>query len=500
VVHTIRELIPRLRRSGYYPKVLIFIALCIAAPLLVLPFYPSELREAYAFVIPSVLCAAAAFAAAYFAKEKPEAEPYEWQSPLQKGSLPVLFAWCASIVGGALPFIISGRLDVVHALFESVSGWSTAGLTVVDVEALPRIFLLHRALMQYLGGLGFIIIFGIVIGGRQMMSMYNAEGHTAGIRTTLRRSSLTIILIYTGCLVVGTALYRFYEMPIFDAICHAMSALSTAGFSTHAASIGYYNSIPIEIITILLMLIGSTNFAVLLLIVRLRFKRVAKISEVRFLGWVLLIFIALTMFSLVAHNEFTLLQGLRHSVFAVFSTLSTTGYHLENYMLWPPFALGLIMLMMILGGAAGSTAGGIKLVRAYILVRVTKSNILRRVSPSHRVSAMRYGTPQGDEPIDNALVRDTLEFVTVYAAVIFIGTLLLAHFNDCTLMEALYEFMSVFSTIGISNGLTARATTPTLIIEMLGMLLGRLEIFIVFIGAYSAFDKIRDRVTKKSSQ
>ncbi|MDR0905957.1 MAG: hypothetical protein LBN00_07265, partial [Oscillospiraceae bacterium] len=127
-----KTLLTHLKRGGYYSKVLMFIALFVAAPLLVLPFYPQEAGEAHAFLIPAVIIAVIAIITAILAKEKPETPPYEWQSPLQKGSLPVLFTWCASILGSSLPFVISGRLDFVHALFESVSGWSTGGMTVVN--------------------------------------------------------------------------------------------------------------------------------------------------------------------------------------------------------------------------------------------------------------------------------------------------------------------------------------------------------------------------------
>ena len=495
---TLMKRIPSiLRNAGYYPKVLLIIALFLAVPLLVLPFYPQEAVEAAAFILPSLLFAGAATALAVVAKPKSETDAGTWQSPLHQGSLPVLFVWMAAIIGGALPFFISGRLSFVHSLFESVSGWSTGGLSVADIDKLPHIFLFHRAFMQFFGGLGFVIIFGILIGGRQMMSMYNAEGHPGGMQTSLRRTSRAIILIYSSCLVIATVLYHLFGMSFFDALCHAMAAISTAGFSTRSGSIAHYNSLPIEIITIVLMLIGSTNFAVLLLVARRKFRRVARVSEVRFLGCVLLIFIPLVTFSLVAHSGLGLTDGLRNAVFAVVSTISTTGFTTSGYIAWPSFAVGLLMLLMILGGAAGSTAGGIKLVRAYILVRVTKTNLISRISPSSRVTTMRYSTPQGEEPITNALVCDVLEFITIYVAVIFAGTLLIAHFERAPLMDSLYEFTSVFCTIGITNGLTATASTPTLIVEMLGMVLGRLEVFIVFIGFFSALRKLRTLIKRK---
>lgn len=488
-----------IKAGGYYSRVLLFIALMSAAPLLTLPFYPEERGSASAFLIPAVIVALAGIAAAAVPKGNSGKDlPRVWQSPLKSGSLPVLFAWCAAIVASAAPFVLDGRLDVIHALFESTSGWSTTGLTVVDVAATPHIFLFHRAFMQYCGGLGFIIVIAIVLHERQMMSLYNAEGHADGLMPNLRRTSTAIFLIYTGCLILGTLLYRLFGMPVFDAICHTMAALSTAGFSTRAGSIGEYGSAPIELITVVLMLIGSSNFAWLLLLVKRKFKRVAKISEVRFLFGVLAVFIPLTAFTLITQYGKSLLGGLRGALFCVVTVFSTTGYSTDNYAVWPPAAILLIILLMILGAGTGSTAGGIKLLRAYILARVTRMNILRRLSPGRSVRVMRYTRAQGEAPIDDNLIRDTLEFVVIYSSVLIIGTLLTTLFEGgaAGLEEAFFEFASALGTVGISNGLTARASTGTLIVEMLGMLLGRLEIFIVFLGLYSAFEKVRNRFVR----
>ncbi|MDR2616161.1 MAG: TrkH family potassium uptake protein [Oscillospiraceae bacterium] len=483
--------------GGYYPKVLFFIAIVTAAPLLMLPFFPKEIDEVPAFLIPAVLAALAGVTAARVSKGKTEKEiPRVWQSPLKNGSLPVLFAWCAAIAAGAAPFVISGRLDILHALFEASAGWTTAGLSVADVSALPNVFLFHRALMQYCGGLGFIIIIAIVLQGRQMVSMYSAEGHPEGFMPNLRRMSVTIFLIYTVCLSLGTLLYALFGMPLFEALCHAMSAISTAGFSTREGNIGAFDSVPIEMVTVFLMLIGASNFAWLLLLAKGRFHRVAKISEVRLMFGVLAAFIPLVAFSLIAHHGKGFWDGLHNAVFCVVSMLSTTGYSIENYGAWPPMAFGLIMLLTALGASTGSTAGGIKLLRVYILARVTKANIRRRLSPSHSVRLMRYTRAQGEAPIDDNLLRDTVEFLFVYFAVLLAGTLLISFFEEggVALTDALFEFNAALGTSGVSSGLTARASGGTLIVEMLGMLMGRLEIFIVLLGLYSVFDKVRKKL------
>ncbi|MDR2664793.1 MAG: TrkH family potassium uptake protein [Oscillospiraceae bacterium] len=493
------------RRSGYYPRILLFIALTTAMPLLVLPFYPEDARWAPTFLIPAGSAALLGIVLSALSRMAPKGvrseqtgSPRVWQSPLKSGSPPVLFAWCAAIVSGAAPFVLGGKLGTVRALFESASGWTTAGLAVADVGALPRVFLFHRALMQYCGGLGFIIIIAVVLQERQMMSMYNAEGHPDGFLPSLRRTSTAIFLIYTGCLALGTFAYRLFGMPVFDALCHAMSALSTAGFSTRPGGIGEFDNIPVELVTSFLMLVGASNFAWLLLIVRRRFKRAARVSEARFMFAVLAVFTVLMTLSLTLQYGKGFWDALHNAVFSCVSMLSTTGYSTENYALWPPTARVLMVVLMTLGAGTGSTAGGIKLLRAYILARAAKSNIQRRLSPSHSVRLMRYTRAQGEAPIDDHLVHDALEFIFVYAAALIVGTLLITIFERgaASPSEALFEFNSVLGTGGVTNGLTARASPATLIVEMLGMLMGRLEIFVFFLAIYSSFEKARDKIRK----
>jgi trk system potassium uptake protein TrkH len=191
-------------------------------------------------------------------------------------------------------------------------------------------------------------------------------------------------------------------------------------------------------------------------------------------------------------------DALHNAVFSSVSMLSTTGYSTENYALWPPTARVLIVLLMTLGAGTGSTAGGIKLLRVYVLARAAKSNIQRRLSPSHSVRLMRYTRAQGEAPIDDHLVHDALEFISVYAAALIVGTLLITIFERgaASPSEALFEFNSVLGTSGITNGLTAHASPATLIVEIFGMLMGRLEIFIFFLAIYSAVEKARDRIRK----
>ncbi|MFP3156082.1 TrkH family potassium uptake protein [Lachnospiraceae bacterium ZAX-1] len=482
--------------DNIYGRFMIFIGLLTLVPLTVLLFDTKERNNAAAFLIPGVLSIVAGCFVCGKVKQVDE-KVSEWQSPMQKGSLPVLFAWCFGFLAGALPFLISGKLDFIHALFESVSGWSTTGLTVIDVATTPRIFLFHRSFMQYCGGLGFILMMLILVQSKQAVNLFAAEGHPDRLMPNLKKTVQIIFFLYNAFLVLGTLLYRIFGMAWFDAICHTMSALSTAGFTTQQNSIGEYKNFAIETVTIILMLIGSTNFAVLLLLSRFRLRKMFRVTELRFLGALLLIFTPLIAFSLMGSLGMSLGESLLKALFGVITTFSTTGYSTMDYALWPPFAVGLLFPLMIIGGGVGSTAGGIKLSRTYLLLTAVRENIRKRFSSSRRVTSLYYYRAQGKTKIDHALISDTVGFAACYFGVLLVGTLLITVAEGCPLMDAMFEFTSAFGTVGISNGLTATANTGTLIVEMIGMVLGRLEMFIVFIGVYSAAAKIKSKIEKR---
>lgn len=482
--------------GSIYGKLMLLIGVLLLFPILVTPFYPKEAVYIASFGIPALLSIAVGIFVCLL-KKHPHDTLHVWQSSLQQGSLPVLFAWCYGIAAGAVPFIISGQMGVLHALFESVSGWTTTGLTVADVSVMPHIFLFHRSFMQYCGGLGFIMMILLLVGGKQAASLFNAEGHPDRLMPNIKKTSRTIFLLYNGFLVIGTVLYVVFGMSAFDAVCHTMSALSTAGFTTQPNSIAAYASLPIEVITVLLMLIGSTNFAALLLLAKLKLKKLWKISELRFMVGMLAVLTPLVGFSLMG-TGMGFWESMHQSLFGLVTTFTTTGYSTMNYAAWPQFAVGILILLMIIGGSVGSTAGGIKLSRTYLLMRITWINMKKRLAPTRSVTVENYYRFQGKTPIDHGVVIDVFGFTVCYIMVLIVGTLLVTLTEGCTLFDAMFEFTSALGTVGISNGLTNPDTgAATLIIEMVGMLLGRLEIIIVFVGIYTGFSKVKHALIGK---
>ena len=489
-----------LSRGSNYGKLVLLTGILAGLPLLVLPFYPSEIRFASAFVIPMIFSLVLGMAICVKTYQGEE-NATEWRTPWQRASLPVLFGWCYSFVIGAVPFVIAGKLDLFHALFESVSGWTTTGLSVVDdVASLPHIFLFHRSFMQYCGGLGFVLMMVMLVHGKQSVNMYNAEGHLDRLLPNLRQTARIIFALYSGLLVAGALLYALFGMSVFDAVCYAMSSISTAGFATQAGGIGMYGSLPIEIVTIGLMLIGASNFTVLLLLMMGKVRQALRVTEVKFMFGILAVCALLTTVLLIVKMDMGFGESLRSALFGVVAAFSTTGYAITNYAEWTPAALGLLILLMMIGGSAGSTAGGIKLTRAYFVMRITRENIRRRLSSAYKVAVPSYETVRGKVHIDEALTSETFSFMACFLGVLMAGTLLLALAADCSLFDAMFEFASVLSTSGIASGLVHSGTNaPTLLVEMAGMVLGRLEVLIVFVGLASGIHALRMKLPRKTS-
>lgn len=483
-------------------KLMMLIGVLVAAPLVLLPFYPEDFGFVWAFAGPSLFSLAAGMLVCLFGRRdrgyNTSFPASQWQS-----SHTVLFTWFWGILIGALPFVISGHLNFVQALFESVSGWTTTGLSVMDVSRTSHIFLFYRSFMQYCGGLGFIMMIVMLVSDKCSMDLFNAEGHPDKLMPNLRKTAQTIFAMYLIFLLLGTVAYVIAGMPLFESVCHTMCSLSTGGFSMKLGSIGEYHSLAMEIITIVLMLIGTTNFAVLLLLVRFKWRQVLKVSEVRFMFLLLLIFVPLTAWSLSRELGLGVGEAIRHALFNASSALSTTGYSTMSYETWPTFAVGLLILLMLVGGGMGSTAGGLKLTRVYLLLRMIGRNLKQKLVPGRFVDTPTYTKAQGKAKIDESLCSNTLGFVGCYLLLFIAGALALTLTAGCGLMEAMFEFASALGTVGLSIGLTGpAASNATLIVEMIGMVMGRLEIFIVLTGIYFGLHRIKFiwRKNKKSRE
>ncbi|MGM9940614.1 MAG: TrkH family potassium uptake protein [Bulleidia sp.] len=448
-------------------KMMILAGVIVLVPLLLIPFYPQEAHLYNQFLLPSCVSILGGMLVGHLCVH------------VSSGSRLVVFSWFYGILLAAVPFFLYGGVTPVQALFESVSGFTTTGLSVLDVETLPHLFLFYRAFLQYVGGLGIVMTMLIFVQEKNSAILFQEEGHPDRLVPGIGKTAKLIAGMYVFFLILGVIMYVIAGMPVFDSIVHTMCTLSTGGFSNRTDSIGYYRSMPIECITIVLMLTGTTNFSLLLLLFKGRIRAFTKASEMRFLAGVIAISVPVLTFFLIAAGS-SLPQGLRLAVFNAFSALSTTGYATCSYTTWPECALAVMILLMIIGGGIGSTAGGIKLGRVCILMKNLVRNIRKKNLPDRTVLLTGYHRGTEREILDSSQIEEASTYAGCYILIYIVGTILLTYTAGCPMIEGAFEFASSLGTVGLSIGITNAATSSAcLLIEIAGMILGRLEIFVL---------------------
>ena len=342
--------------------------------------------------------------------------------------------------------------------------------------------------MQFLRGAGLAVIMLSSIIGSLGIGLYNAEVRSDMLVPNIKNSAKTIMLISSGYILRGIILYYLAGMSMFDSINHSIAAVSTGGFSTKVESIGYYNSISIEFITIILMVLGTINFGAHLLILKGKFKTFFKIGELRFMFFLFLIFIPLVTFYAVLPIYNSLTKSFRVAIFEVVSAISTTGFSTTTYFNWTSLGYFILLLSMLIGGGTGSTAGGIKQYRVYILLKNLWWEIKKMTYSKKSIKENSIYKPERKVYIDNNFLNEIIVILSGYILTYTICiTILLT--QGYTLKESMFEIASCLSTVGLSYGVTSiEASNITVWTMSFAIFLGRLE-FLIIISTFIKFYK-----------
>jgi len=465
--------------AGYLGYIAMIAGAIVLLPLIFLPAFPKELPYAMYFVAPGAVSIALGYLLTLFIQGRPHGQLHKHQD-----SIIVAGAWIIAIIVSAMPFVLTGHYNFTQAVFETTSGYSTTGLTVVDVETSPKLFLAFRSIMLFFGGVGLVLVMTSVLSDRYGMRLYTAEGHSDRLLPNLLKSARTILAIYAGYIASGTLLYIFFGMPWFDALNHSIAALSTGGFSTRAQSIGYYKSLPIEAVTIVLMLLGSTNFLVHLHLIRGRFRAWFNHSETRLSLVVYAFSIPVAAAAILGSVARTLPEAFRVAAFQVISALTTTGFQtVDTFKNWPSSAIFLMIILMLIGGGAGSTAGGIKQARIAVLWKSILYELRGKFNHKRMVRADLIYQFGERVPLAESDKHSTGIFFAVYLVLFFLGTFIFTLYGY-SIRDSAFEFASALGTVGLSMGVTGyNAPSGVLWTGALGMFFGRLEIYVVLMAA-----------------
>lgn len=462
---------------SYAGPILMLCGLVMLVPLALLAVCAEERRWAPAFVYPAALLIGTGWAVWRAFRVRPPPP-----LTLKDGALTVVFAWVLVTLASSFPFLLILKLGFTQAVFESVSGWTTTGLSVVDVANVPRVILLWRSTMQLAGGAGVAVIFIAALGGPLGAGLALAEGRSDQLVPHVRHSMKLVVRIYAGYTVAGLLALRAAGMSWFDAVNHCFAAVSTGGFSTYGESIGHWDSPAIESVTLVLMLLGSTNFQTVYFFLSGRGRAVLRNGEVRTAA-VLISGMVPMLYILCCRPHFgSALKSVRVAVFEIVTAVTTTGFSTTGYAGWAPIGLFFLIPLMIIGGGSGSTAGGIKQFRTYVLVKSFFWELRRMGLPPSAVVERPVGSSEGTEFLRDERLVQVASFVTAYLGVYLLGTAVLVA-SGFGITESLFEYASALGTVGLSVGVTgASAPTRVLWAEIVGMFLGRLEVFVVLLA------------------
>ncbi len=471
---------------GYVGTMIIGVGIALLMPLLILPIYKNEINEIWYFIIPSIIAIITGFMMRSRMKYGEDTI-----LTLQEGGIIVVLGWILTVILSSLPFVISGKLNFTQGIFEAMSGWTTTGLSVVDVTKTSHLFLFWRSIMQFFGGAGLAVVMLSAIIGPHGLGLYNAEGRSDKLLPNVAKSTKLIMIIYSGYVIGGTILYMIAGMPWFDSINHSIAAVSTGGFSTKANSIGAYNSLSIELITIILMLLGTTNFAAHYVLLKGEIRKFFKIGEIKFMFFLLAVLIPITSFLSLAKLYETIGKSVRIGAFELISALSTTGFSTVGYLDWDNFAVFIMIILMIIGGGAGSTAGGLKQYRVFVMLKSLVWDIKGYLLPKNVVRQNYVNRPEGKYYVSKEHIIEISNFTTLYMITYAIGVgILLLH--GYPLKDSMFEFASSLGTVGLSVGITS-PDAPSMVLwtETIGMMLGRLEFIVIFFASMKIFKDIK---------
>jgi trk system potassium uptake protein TrkH len=459
--------------------VCIICGIAMLSPLLALFAWPGESVNATAYVFPaSALCVLGIMLLSLrrFATKEPLS--------VQEGGVIVCMSWLLVVLFSTWPFIATEGLSFSQAVFESMSGWTTTGLSVVDVEKAARTTLLWRSTIQLLGGAGLAIIMMSAILGPTGVGVSSAEGRSEQLVPNIKRSARLVLVMYVCYAAAGTLAYRLAGMTWFDAVNHAFAAISTGGFSTRSESIGYWDSPAIEAVSIPLMILGNLSFVTAWFFWRGQIRTVARNGEVR-LFTLLVPLASAALFFLTSTSLYPYLgKSLRVAVFETVSALTTTGFSTVGYSNWNGFGLALLLGLMLIGGGTCSTAGGIKQFRIHLLWRALVLEIRRLAAPRNAVLESTLWEGERRVFLNDEQVRQTSVFVFLYLALFATGVLLLCSCGF-SLEHSLFEFASALGTVGLSIGVTSpEMPGSALWAESLAMFLGRLEFLVVIASLF----------------
>ncbi|WP_231844883.1 TrkH family potassium uptake protein [Methanocella arvoryzae] len=412
----------------------------------------------------------------------PRAEDLE----LRHAMLVAAIAYLAVPAVSVFPFLMVEQMTVIDAFFESISGWTCTGMTMIQFpEHSSRSIQLYRSTMEWIGGIGVILLMVTILirPGTSTYLMYKSETRKDRIMPSIQSTLKMIWFLYFLLTVGGVLLLIIAGMPVWDSINHSMVAIGTGGFSIYSDSIAHYNSFPIEIVTMALMIIGALPFIFIFKVIKNPETVFRMDSEVKAFFFILLLGAALVTAENYLHFG-NLLGTFRHSVYLFVSCLTTCGLQTSNLTGWSYTSLLIMSIAAIIGGCAGSTTGGLKVARAMFLYTEFRLWLKRTLLPRNAIVTIKIGNKRLEDDVVTKELSEAALILFLYLITILISVMVLSHLVDpkYDLCQIIFSICSAQGNVGIQNDLINPAMSSIgKVLLMINMWLGRLEIIPVLL-------------------
>ncbi|MEA4958055.1 Trk system potassium uptake protein TrkG [bioreactor metagenome] len=476
----------------YMGYICLFLGLFMLTPIIVAIIY-NETNFIFSFLISGIISISLGIIFIKFFKR--------YNMSLKVAMFFSTFIWLIASFLGALPFFMSGELSFINSFFEAISGFTTTGFSMFNpIESTGFTINFWRGLTQWIGGLGIIFTMIIILrsSGTSIMRLYNAEGRSERIVPSIRNTSKIILYIYLILTVIGFLLFIISGLPIFDSLFYTFVTLSTGGFGITSNSILYYNSPWVELAAMIVMILGSINFALIYLLFKKKFREFFSDIEIKVAIILIPLFVIIVSAFLIKFNVYgSFFENIRFGTFQVVSAISTTGLQTAFYpdiiKSWPSITFFIILISMIIGGGSCSTSGGIKWLRIGLLFKAIFWQVKSFLLPGGAVIPKKVNHFKGLK-VNNDLLRITGLFVFLYLLVYVVSVLIvLCYYNN--LSQVLFEIASAMGNVGLTSGiLTPNSPDFIKVVFMVDFWLGRLEIWPVLLVILMGVTTIREKI------
>lgn len=461
--------------------ILLVLGVCLVPSLLVAFLY-DEQESFKAFLWTIIPCIATGFMINKIFR------PSRMNLKKRDGFLIVSAAWLMASLIGAIPFVISGAIpNYVDAFFETCSGFSTTGATILrDIESLPKSMLFWRSFAHWLGGMGIIVLTmaflpSIGVKGQIIASAETPTPTLHKITPRFADTARNLYLVYLLFTVAELIMLLIGDMSLFDALIHTFGTVGTGGFSNYSNSVAHFNSPYIQWVIMIFMVLCGINFNLYFVLAKRGIKGMLKDAELRLYFTIILVATVLIAINLVTTGTYSSIgDGLRDSAFQVSSILTTTSYSVTNYDVWPTFSKMLILLLMLTGACSSSTGGGIKVIRILIALKLIRRGISLKLHPNRVASVTLDG-----KGVPQEISTNIANFIFFFMFIFFIGGVIIS-FNGYDLLTSFSAVLSClnntgqgFNLVGPTMNFGIFSEFSKVVLSFL-MIAGRLELFTFF--------------------